>query len=272
MSSLIPNFVVALVSVTVWGVGLSGIVGAAAPQRERVELFAAVADQLIDLRVVPKDATQATVIVKNKTNRPLSIQMPAAFVGMPVLAQNVGNNRGGGGGGNNNSSNTANQSFGGGMGGMMGGMGGMMGGGFFDVGPDRVGKIKVATVCLEHGKEDPNPRVAYELKPITEFTDKIELAEVCRMLGDGRLDQPSAQAAAWHLSDGLSFQELATKVRVQHLNGQVEMYFQPQQLQAALRAVHVAHRRAAEIQAAAESTSPGEQADAAARPVPLSLK
>jgi hypothetical protein len=147
-----------------------------------------------------------------------------------------------------------------------------MGGGFFDVGPDRVGKIKVATVCLEHGKEDPNPRVAYELKPITEFTDRVEVAEICRMLAHGQLDQPSAQAAAWHLTDGLSYQELATKVRVQHLNGQVEMYFHPAQLAAALRAVHVAHQRAAEVRAAAESTSPGEQADASARAAAVTVK
>jgi hypothetical protein len=272
MTSHLTKSVVALVSVSAWGLGLSGVGAAAAPRGERVELFQAVAAQQIDVRLIPKDATQATVIIKNKTDRPLSIQMPAAFAGMPVLAQAGGNNRVGGGGGNNNSTST-NQSMGGGFGGMGGGgMGGMGMGGFFDVGPDRVSKIKVATVCLEHGKEDPNPRVAYELKPITEFSDKVELAEVCKMLAAGQLDQPAAQAAAWHLSDGLSFQELATKVRVQHLNGQVEMYFQPQQLAAALRAVHVAHRRAAEVQAGPEATSPGEQADAAARAVRVNRK
>ena len=269
MTSLHKNLVVALTSVIAWGLGLAGVVLGAAPRAERVELFQAVEDKQIDVRLIPKDATQATVIITNKTDRPLSIQMPDAFVGMPVLAQAGNANRVGGGG--NNTSNSSNQSMGGGFGGGMG-MGGMGMGGFFDVGPDRISKIKVATVCLEHGKEDPNPRVAYEMKPISEFTDKVEVAEICRMLAAGKLDQPSAQAAAWHLTDGLSFQQLAGKVRVQHLNGQVELYFHPRQLTTAMQAVHVAHRRAAEAQAAAESTSPGEQADAAARAATVSVK
>jgi hypothetical protein len=196
--------------------------------------------------------------------------LPAAFVGMPVLAQDVGGNNRGNRGGNSSSSTSSNQSFGGGMGGGMGGFGGGMGG-FFDVGPERVAKIKLATVCLEHGKDDPNPRVAYELKPIEEFTDKAELIEVCKMLGRGELNQVSAQAAAWHLSDGLSWQELAQKVRVQHLNGSVEMYFYPQQLTLARRAVQLAHHRAADSSVASvgEAQSPGEQAEAEARQQPL---
>ena len=64
------------------------------------------------------------------------------------------------------------QGMGGGMGGMggggmMGGMGGGgmgMGGGMFNVAPEKVGKFKVPTVCLEHGKHDPTPRVTYEIR------------------------------------------------------------------------------------------------------------
>jgi hypothetical protein len=175
-----------------------------------------------------------------------------------VLAQNNnlggGNpNRVGGGGGGN-----VNQGFGGGMGGM--GMGGMGMGGFMNVGPDRVGKFKVATVCLEHGKKDPNPRVPYEMKPIESFTQKAELIELCKMLGRGEIDQVSAQAAAWHLSDGLSWQELARKVKIRHLNGQTKLYFNPQQLQQALRAVRVATERTRSegSPGTAPTQSPGE--------------
>jgi hypothetical protein len=209
--------------------------------------------------VVPKDATQATVIIRNKTRRPLSIRVPDAFVGMPVLAQAAdrGNGRGGGGGGN--TSTSSQQSFGGGMGGgMMGGMGGMGMGGFFDVGPERVSKVKLPIVCLEHGKEDPNPRVAYELKPIEEFTDQPALVEICKMLGQRKLDQATAQAAAWHLSDGLSWNELARKIKVKHLNGQTELFFNAQQLRLAFQAVQVAHHRTKEQ---ARPVSPGEEAD-----------
>ncbi len=144
---------------------------------------------------------------------------------------------------------------------MMGGMGGMGGmgmGGFFDVAPERAGKIKVATVCLEHGKLDPNPRVAYELRPITDFTNDLAVAEVCSMLGAGKLDQSTAQAAAWHLTDGLTWQELASKIKVKHLNGTVEMYFNAQQLQVANQVAQLAREKAEK----AKTVSPGEEADA----------
>ena len=87
---------------------LSASAQAAKPTPEKVELFAAMKAEQIEVKFVPKDATQATVMIKNKTDRPLSIQLPQAFAGIPVLAQNNNNNNGGGGGRNNNSSSTTN--------------------------------------------------------------------------------------------------------------------------------------------------------------------
>ena len=127
----------------------------------------------------------------------------------------------------------------------MGGMGGMgMGGGMFNVAPGKVGKIKVPTVCLEHGKTDPSPRVTYEIRPIDSFTDNKQVAEVCKMLGRGEVSQNIAQAAAWHLTDGLSWDELARKDRVKLSNGYTEKYFAPQELVMAVRVVGEAERRA----------------------------
>jgi hypothetical protein len=77
------------------------------------------------------------------------------------------------------------------------------------------------------------------------FTSDTTVYEVCRMLGRGEIDQVSAQAAVWHLTDKLSIQDLARKVKVKHLNGSVEMYFSPQQLQRASKIVQVAKKRAA---------------------------
>jgi hypothetical protein len=223
-----------------------------------VELFQAVDDKQVDLKFIPKNAEQATIVVRNLTKKPLSIQMPEAFAGVPVLAQQRGgggggNRGGGGGGGGGLGGGGGNQGMGGGMGGM--GMGGM-GGGMFNVAPEKVGKIKVTTVCLEHGKKDPNPRVAYEMKPIEAFTQNAELIEVCKMLGRGDLDQSTAQAAAWNLSDGLSWTELANKVKVKHLNGHVEMFFSPQHIRSAMQAVQVAMNVTSEQ--SKDYVSPGE--------------
>ena len=114
----------------------------------------------------------------------------------------------------------------------------------FNVAPGKVGKIQVATVCLEHGKTGPNPRVPYEIRPIESFTQDQRVAEVCKMLGRGEVTQNAAQAAAWHFTDGLSWEQLAAKDRVKLSNGYTEKYFSPQELAVAMRVTLEAVRRA----------------------------
>jgi hypothetical protein len=46
------------------------------------------------------------------------------------------------------------------------------------------------------------------------------------------------------LQNGLSWQELATKIGAKHLNGTVDPYFSPLHLQRALAATKEAHKRA----------------------------
>ena len=87
-------------------------------------------------------------------------------------------------------------------------------------------KLKVTTVCLEHGKRDPRRRTPIEIRPLDSWTDKAEVIELCKMLGRGQIDQRSAQAAAWHLQNEMSWQELASK-QIKHLNGRHEPYFAP---------------------------------------------
>ena len=64
-----------------------------------VEMFQAIKAGDLDVRLIPKNATRSTILVRNNTNKPLRIRMPAAFAGVPALAQ-AGNNRNNGGGGN----------------------------------------------------------------------------------------------------------------------------------------------------------------------------
>ena len=232
---------------------LAVLIGSTARAEDRdatarsVDFFAAKSSGDLEIKLIPKDATRATVIVKNTTDQPLRIELPAAFAGVPVLAQIGGLGGGGLGGGGLGGGGLGGglgvgggggQSFGGGFGG--GGLGGGLGGGglggggiggagggggFFNLPPDSTKKIKLATVCLEHGKQDPNPRLAYDLVPIEQVTHDGQVIELCAMLGRGEIDQVSAQAAAWHLANGLSWLELANKVKVRHLNGASELFF-----------------------------------------------
>jgi hypothetical protein len=140
------------------------------------------------------------------------------------------------------------------MGGMGGGMGGM-GGGFWNIAADKVGKFQLVTVCLDHGLKDPNPRVPYELVPIESYAKDPAVAEVLKLMVKGKLDQHSAQAACWHLQNGMSWEELATKIGAKHLNGTVEAYFTPAHLERALAATKFAQKQIESTQSAKQVES-----------------
>ena len=251
---------------------------------QSVELFAAMKSGEIAVEFIPKDAKGATVLIHNKSDKPLSVKLPPAFAGVPVLAQFGGGGLGGGGlgggggglgggglGGGGGGGQGIGGGFGGGGGGLGGGggfggggggFGGGGGGGFFNVEPDKVGKIKVDTMCLEHGKDDPNPRMKYEIRPIESFTKDQNVVELCKMLGRGEVPQNAAQAAVWHVANGLTWQELAIKDRYRsQFTGQSQKFFSPLEIDLAMRIASTAVQRAEEAKKAAAS-SPGAQKSA----------
>ena len=204
---------------------------------DAVDLFDAIDAEDVEVKLIPRDATQARMLITNKTKKPLTVRLPEAFAGVPVLAQRAGGGGVGGGGGGNQ-----NQSFGGGGGMMGGGMGGM---GMMNISPEQVAKLKFPTVCLEHGKKDPRPGIPYEIKPLETVTTKPGVREVVASLGSKGMTQRAAQAAVWHLANDMSWQQLTNK-RIEHLNGTSELWFHPSEVQAGMRIAHVAMRMAAE--------------------------
>lgn len=234
--------------------------GVSAQAGETVEMFQAMRDGRIEVRLIPKDAKEASIVIKNKTDKPLTVKLPDAFAGVPVLAQLDG------GGGTRSTSTTTNQAIGGGWGpGMMGGMGpgmmgggpGMMGGGMWNVPPEKIAQVKVPIVCLEHGKPDPRPAVPYQIKPLEEFTTTAGLREVLQALGNGVVSQRVAQAAAWHLQNGMSFQELASK-QLRFATGARRPYFSPAEIRAAMQLTAKAKEMAEKHQQQTPSPSPGD--------------
>jgi hypothetical protein len=242
-----------------------------------VELFQAMDHGQIKVIVRNKDAANANLIVENKSDKPLAIRMPLAFSCVPVMRQGgagapgMGGGMGGGGmggggfggGGMGGGMGGMNQGVGGGMGGGMGGggfggggmggggmggggMGG--GGGFFNIPPGRVGKTSLKTFCLEEGKPDPRSRIEYRIQPLTDLNSDPKIFEMCRMLANDEIAQPVAQAAAWNVANGLSWQELLFKNRIERMDGSYERYFHPQHLVIAQR-VTVASAQRAEARA-----------------------
>ena len=181
------------------------------------DVLAAEAAGLIALKYIPNDSRSAQVVVENKSDQPLTLRLPDAFAGVPVLAQ-----------------------FG------MGGMGGM-GGGMFSVPPETTKVVKVATVCLEYGKDEPSPRLPYRMVRLDSFSEDPALAAIVVALGRGEIPQKVAQAAAWHLASGRSWQQLAAE-KIDRAGGVPDLqYFSMAELLAARQVVAIAIERTGRV-------------------------
>jgi hypothetical protein len=231
---------------------------------ERVELFSGMDDGRLETKLVANDSKGGFVFITNNTDQTLTVDLPKSFVAVQVLKQlgggmgmgGMGNGgmggmggmgggmggMGGGGMGGGGMQNMGGGMGGGGMGGMggggmggmggggMGGMGGggMGGGGFFSIPAERTLKVPFTSACLNHGKAEPNPSAQYRIVRVSDYTKDPVLAELITMVGTGRVDQQSAQAAIWTRTDNMTWEQLSTKT-VRGIHG-FRRYFQPGQI------------------------------------------
>lgn len=232
-----------------------------------VGFFEAKEKGLIEVKLSAKNSLDSQLTVKNLTDEHLQVRKPFAFGAVPVLAQmgdeffgggmdsygseggrGRGRGRGGSGGGTGGGGSSygggggggGSQSMGGGYGGGGGGGygGGGMGGGGWSIAPNRTTRERIKTICLEHGKKEPNLRVKYDVRPIDEVAKNPEVALLCAQIGTGQLDQNAGQAAVWHANCDMSWQQLASKPAPQRPgHPTVNPYFSPQQMVAARNAV-----------------------------------
>jgi hypothetical protein len=198
-----------------------------------VDLFDGMKSGDLDVKFFPRNSREAQILIKNNTDQPLTVQLPDAFAGVPVLAQAAG---AGAGAGTRTTTNKSNQNQGLGGGGGLGGIGGQQGGGAFNVPPEKVIKVKLAVVCLDHGKDEPNAHIPYEIRAIETYNGDPELRELCILLGSGQIDQRSAQAAAWHLANHMTWDELADMKRFPHLPAYTKPYFSADEIRSAMLA------------------------------------
>jgi hypothetical protein len=230
-----------------------------ASDKPAVDLFDAMKSGDIDVKYVAKNSREGQLLVKNNTDQPLTVKLPEAFAALPVLAQGVqaaaGNKGGSSYGKGNRNNNNQNQGVGGGgLGGIGGGGGFGGGGGAFNVAAEKVAKLKIDTVCLEHGKKEPNAHVPYEIRPLEEFTTDANVQELCKMVSAGKVDQRAAQAAAWHLANHMSWEQLMDK-KIHHLLGGDEIYFTQAEIRDAMQLTDRAMKAADARQQAVTSTT-----------------
>ncbi|MFC1597065.1 hypothetical protein ACFL5Q_03880 [Planctomycetota bacterium] len=245
--------------------GIKGV-GKFNPQDETVEIFSAIEDGKLDVKLIPKNSTLCRVFITNKTDKPLNVSVPHAFAGVPVLAQfqpnNFNNNNFNNNFNNQNNQNNQNNApqrvgvgnqFGNNRQGNQGNpLFNMPGGGNnqglgqrgnfapFNIAPENVAQLKLTSVCLDHGKPDPRPAIRYEIKPLASVTDKPEVDALCGMLGRGQIGQRAAQAAAWHFENDMSWDDLEGLRLKLAMGRMTKPYFTPDELAGAKKAAESA--------------------------------
>lgn len=182
-----------------------------APADETVELFEGMEAGTVDAKFFAANAQRANIVLKNLTDDEVIVQLPKAFAAVPVLAQlGIGFQGGGGGQQAGGQQGGGSQSVGGNAGGQQGGgqFGGQQGG-LFRIAPNRSRTVKAVTVCLEHGKAEPTPKLAYKIVPLSNVNSNEALQSLCEQAGSAGLPQNTAQAVAWHLANAMSWESLA---------------------------------------------------------------
>jgi hypothetical protein len=201
---------------------------------------------LVTVKYVPNDSRSAQIIVTNRSPRPLTLRLPEVFAGVPVLAQFGGAPGGGMAGFGAAGAGGAPQTTGGAAPAGAGmGIGGPPGGGMFSLPPEKTRVVKVTTVCLEHGKPEPSAIRPYKLAELKSYSDDPRLEQLLQSIGKGEVSQKVAQAAAWHIANGLTWQQLAAE-NIDRAGGDPdEPFFTPFELEAAFRVVEIVTQRAA---------------------------
>lgn len=245
------------------------------PDAERVELFAGMESGSLESWLIPENEHFGHVFIENKADKPLTVELPASVVAVNNLKQfNFGNN-------NNNGNN----------GGLFGGIGqnqGQTGGGqqnqnvggglqpnggnqqnnqngffnnnragnnnFFSIPPQSRVRLDFHSVCLNYGMRTPSERHRYSLVETDKYTQDEKLKELLALVGTGKIDSDVSQAVAWHLTDGMSYEQLAG-LEQYHFGGRVTALFQPQDLQQAVKLFDYVNEQLAERKKAEKNES-----------------
>jgi hypothetical protein len=207
-----------------------------------VELFDAIDRELVEVTVIARNSHEANLFVTNKSGAPVSVQLPQVVGAVHILKQ-LGPPPGNNGPGNSfgASSNGQGQPVGGGVQNNAksgpANVNNFPGGPIFSVPSEKSIQLPLKTVCLAFGRPDPQPKMQYQLVRLEEITRDANVRRTLEHYVSGEIDEPTAQAAAWHLVDELSWKKLARMRfdRVAGLTG--KLFFTAKQIEAARHVV-----------------------------------
>jgi hypothetical protein len=149
--------------------------------------------------------------------------------GMMGGQQSVGGGGGGRGGGGRG---------GGGFGG--GGRGGRGGG--FNIPPEKILRVDVPLVCLDHGLREPSSSKPYAIRPIENYIQDPAVIEIVTAYANGEVPEGVAQAAVWNLNSRVSWNALAAKLTGTERYAVRNPYFSAGEIKGAMSLVAEAQR------------------------------
>ena len=198
-------------------------------------VFDAVRAGDVEVRVVPRDAHQVTVLVHNTTSRAVRIRLPGVLAAVPVLPEP----------GSPESRRPQQQTQTLGIGHSSPSLARKTSkgtrsvpevhrGGVFSVPPGKVVRKTLKSVCLQYGIPEPGPRNKYKLAPIDEVVSNDQVSRLLGYLTPA--NQRVVQLAAWHLNNKMSWEQLG-RVRIPPGIGRSNQPFQRRELEAAYQLV-----------------------------------
>ena len=202
---------------------------------DELAIFDAIRKGNVEVRVVPRDAHQVTVLVHNTTSRPVRIRLPGVLAAVPVLSEP----------GSTSSRRPQQQTQALGIGHSSPSLARKTSkgtrsvpevhrGGVFSVPPGKVVRKTLKSVCLQYGIPEPGPRNKYKLAPIDEVVSNDQVSRLLGYLTPA--NQRVVQLAAWHLNNKMSWDQLA-RIRIPPGNGRSVLPFQRRELEAAYQLV-----------------------------------
>lgn len=205
-----------------------------AAQADPISVFEAVQNGQLEVRVVARHAHQLTLLLHNKSDKALAVGLPAVFAAVPVLPDRD----------SRTPSTTQPQALGVAYTDPSGSAvsskaavqpwGAVNRGGVLSVGPGRVVRKTLRSVCLEYGSPEPTPRDKYQLAPIEDVESNQLVSQLLHFLRPD--SQRVIQLAAWHLNNKMSWQQLAG-IRIPSLPGRPGGPFLRREVETAYRLV-----------------------------------
>jgi hypothetical protein len=186
-----------------------------------LNVFEGMQSRQIEVKLTQQNEKSGVMLVRNTTQQPITVEFPAAFVGVHITNANLAAR----GQAPQSNGQTA-QSTGVSISGAPARLAAdapvpdkldetqpnakeVSKPGQFKIPAGKTVRFPVTSVCLEYGKPEPHAKLPYLIIPVERYSRNPVLHELLPLFAKARVSQKVAQAAAWHVSNGLTWRELA---------------------------------------------------------------